>query len=293
MKKAKLLLGIALIAMFGVFTSCEEEEGESMGPTLNFFGGNYIDGNTTVETGQTLRWHWLAEKGDNNLEKFEVLKDASPVGDFPNEDIDKDSYQDSLVISAPQEPGKYGFDFIVTDKEGKTASKEFIITVEEPSYNLTSYSDVEVEVAVADGTNKSLFSVENGQTYVVNNITSDNEGLIDFVYAFSDLKAFTNQLISPAETPSDSYLNGVSLPNTTNMAKVTDVDFGNVEGIDIVNNVSDLSQTHVNIEEGNVVAFITADGHKGYLKLKTVSGNNGNSDGYIIFDVKAVLASDM
>jgi hypothetical protein len=167
------------------------------------------------------------------------------------------------------------------------------IVEEETEINLTSYSDVEVEVAVGDGSNASLFSVENGQVYVVNNITSNNEGMIDFVYAFSNLKQYTNQLLSPAETPSSDYLNNVSLPNTTNMAKVTDVTFEDVDGNAIAENISGLSETVMSIQEGDVIAFVTEAGHKGYLHIKTVAGSSGNSDEYVIFDVKAVLADDM
>ncbi len=292
MKKIKLLLGITLIAMFGVFTSCEED-GEEMGPTLSFFGEEYIDGNVTVKTGETLRWHWQAEKGDNNLESFTVTLDDVDLSGFPKEDIDKDTYKDSLVIDAPMNAGTYGYDFVVTDKAGNTAEKEFIVTVEEPVINMTTYLDVQLYVAVKDGSNTSLFSAESGETYVVNNITSENEGMIDFVYAFSDLKAFTNQLLSPAETPSSTYLNDVSLPNTTNMAVVTDVTFDDVDGNAIVENISGLSETVVSIQEGDVIAFVTEAGHKGYLHIKTVAGSSGNSDEYVVFDVKAVLADDM
>jgi|AntRauTorckE6833_2_1112554.scaffolds.fasta_scaffold11367_2 hypothetical protein len=289
MKSTKLLFGITLIAMLGVFTSCDDEDNE-LGPTLNFFGEEYIDGNKTVNSGETLRWSWQAAKGDNNLESFTVSRDNVDLSGFPKEDIDNDTYRDSLVIDAPMNAGSYVYDFIVTDKAGNTKAKDFIITVEAP--NMSTHSDVKVEVVVADGTNASLFSVETGEVYVVNNISPENENLIDFVYGYSDLKAFTNQILSPAETPPE-YLNDQSLPNTTNMAIASDVDFDAVDANAIMENISDLSETVISIAEGDVVAFITEGGHKGYLKVKTIYGSEGNSDEYVIFDVKAVLASEM
>lgn len=290
MKSLKLLFGITLIAMIGVFTSCNDEENE-LGPTLDFFGEEYIDMDKTVNSGETLRWSWQALKGDNNLESFTVTRDNVTLSGFPAQDIDNDTYRDSLVIEAPMNEGSYVYDFIITDNAGNFESKDFMITVEAP--NMLTYSDVTVEVAVEDGTNASLFSVETGEVYLVDNISSENENMIDFVYGYSDLKAFTNQILSPAQTPPDEYLDGRSLPNTTNMALAAGVDFDAVDANDIIENISDVSETVITIAEGDVIAFTTEAGHKGYLNVKTIYGSEGNSDEYVIFDVKAVLASEM
>jgi hypothetical protein len=77
------------------------------------------------------------------------------------------------------------------------------------------------------------------------------------------------------------------------MAKVTDITFSEVDGKDIVENITSLSSKHIDIAEGDVIAFGTENGHKGYLKLTEVNGGTGNASDYIVFDVKSVLASDM
>ena len=139
MKQIKIILSIAIIAMIGVFTACEEGE-DAQDPTLNFFNSEYIVDDVTVEAGSTLRWHWQAEKGDNNLEKFEVFKDASPIKTY--DDIDKDTFKDSLVIDAPLNEGKYGYDFVITDNNGNTAEKEFIVTVEKSANPIKSFTAI-------------------------------------------------------------------------------------------------------------------------------------------------------
>ncbi|GEM_PF-1448374 len=296
MKNLRLLFGLAIVVMAGFFASCEEEEnGQELGPTLEFFSQG-ITTDTTVNTGDQMKWYWQAQKGDNNLESFTVTTGGANVSGFPKTDIDKDAYTDSVWIEAPLNEGSYKYNFVVTDKAGKTANESFTVTVEKLQVNMTSYSGVQVYGALGDQSNKDLFSVATGEVYRYNQLTEDQKDSIDLVYAYSDLKAFSNQLISPNDLPSD-YHNGATLPNTTHMAKVDDVTFSEVTGNSIVNNIGDLTQVNVGITEGDVIAFKTQAGHIGYLKIKAIEDPEGDgwgdADDYIEFDVKAVLADDI
>lgn len=295
MKNLKLLFGVAIVVMAGFFASCEEEDGQELGPTLEFFSQGITD-DIAVNAGETMKWYWQAKKGDNNLESFTVTKDGVDLSGFPKTNIDKDAYTDSVAIEAPLNAGDYKYNFVVTDKEDNTAEKGFTITVEELQVNMTSYSGVKVYGALGDQSNQDLFSVASGEVYRYSQLTEDQKDSIDLVYAYSDLKAFSNQLISPNDLPSD-YHSGATLPNTTHMEKVTDVTFSDITGKYIYNNIGDLTQVNVGITAGDVIAFKTQAGHIGYLKINAIEDPEGDgwgdADDYIEFDVKAVVADDL
>jgi hypothetical protein len=298
MKKIKLLFGIALIAMFGVFTSCEEDTTATIDITPTSMPDTIEAG---VET--TLKFSIFS---DENLEKIELRKGVETLVEKTEEFSEKtaDNFSYSGVLADSTEAGTtISFALIVTDKQANQESYNFDIPVkslasdEEPTeITVTSYTGLKIYGALADGTNDDLFSVETGSIYNYNELSSEQKSLIDFVYAYSDLKAFSNQLVSPADLPS-SYHDGGTLPNTTNMVVVNDVTFADVTGDDIVNNISNITNVNATVAVDDVVAFITEAGHKGYIKIKSIEDPDGDGygthDDYIEFDVKAVLAEDM
>ncbi len=112
---------------------------------------------------------------------------------------------------------------------------------------------------------------------------------------YTDLKAYDYQLVSPANSPNYIHNEG-TLPNTTYYKKVTDVTFDKVTGDSIAENVTDFTNEFVNIAEGDVVAFITEAGDKGYMKVVSIvdpNGDAGDADDEVTFDIKAVMASEL
>jgi hypothetical protein len=291
MKQIKMILGIALIAMVGIFTACEEDETATIDITPKTSNPDSVEVNTLV----TLQFSIIT---DENIESIKLEKNGGQIDlkedNFTDKTSDAYTYSDTLARS--NEAGStLSMDLTVTDSKDNKETYSFDIYVKDPSsqeITLTTYSDIKVYGALGDGTNEDLFSVKTGQVYTYNELSTEDKGMIDFVYAYSDLKSFTDQLVSPADLPSD-YHNGETLPNTTYMAKVTDITFSEVDGKDIVENITSLSSKHIDIAEGDVIAFGTENGHKGYLKLTEVNGGTGNASDYIVFDVKSVLASDM
>jgi len=291
MKQVKIILGIALVAMIGIFTACEEDETATIDITAKTTNPDSIEVNIPV----TLAFSIIT---DENIESIKLTKNNGQIDlkeeGFSSKTSDTYIYNDTLARSN-EASSTLNMGLTVTDSKGNSKTESFDIYVKDTSsqeITLTTYSDIKVYGALGDGTNEDLFSVKTGQVYTYNELSSEDKDMIDFVYAYSDLKSFADQLISPADLPSD-YHNGETLPNTTYMAKVTDVTFSEVNGNDIVENISSLSSKNLDIASGDVIAFGTENGHKGYLKLTEVSGGSGNASDYIVFDVKAVLASDM
>jgi hypothetical protein len=129
MKRLSFLSFFILITFAGFFTECDDTT-EKEGPTLTFFGDDYIDEDVTVEPGGVLKFSWLATKGSSNLASFMIERDGVTLSGYPDEDIPKDNYQGSVELEAPLNEAVYIYKFTVTDYNDLTASESFTITVE-------------------------------------------------------------------------------------------------------------------------------------------------------------------
>jgi hypothetical protein len=289
MKHLRLFFIAAMVAALGIFTGCEEE-GEEEAPILSFFGGEYIDEDVTVEAGSTLRWHWQAQKGDNNLEKFEVLKDASYVQGFPNEDIDKDSYEDSLVIDAPMREGTYGYDFVVTDKAGNSEEKEFIVTVEKSANPIQSFTAILMGAQYNPDYESALDAYNNKVYFISGDEDKNNAADIDILYYYGS--ANSASLVAPDDetvtggSGDFSWTSDWGTQNDTRF-KVSDVtvsefdDMGDDETIATLSGMDQSKLTQLSADD--ILAFQTADDKKGLVKVVDITTGD---DGMIKIDVK-------
>ncbi len=166
MKNIKNLIGLLLMAAIIGFTSCSEDDDDVIGPSISFFGGDFIDGDYIAAPGETLQFSWLATQGDAKLESFSVTKESVTLEDYVEPDIPKDNYQDTLSTDAPLNVGSYIYAFKVTDKDGETASKSFTITVEEQASDIETYSSTTIVSAYLAATAGSQYmDATTGTTY--------------------------------------------------------------------------------------------------------------------------------
>jgi len=64
MKKPGLIAPLIFIAYVGLFTGCKTTD---EGPSIQFFGGSFIDDNVTVAPGQSLNSNGLLKRGAQTL----------------------------------------------------------------------------------------------------------------------------------------------------------------------------------------------------------------------------------
>lgn len=299
MKKLSIYLLLAIVGVMG-FSSCEEED--ALEPTLQLSSeGDFIADDATVEPGSVIKFAWRAQQGDGKLKTFKIMASNTFVTDKSGktwngeEEIpgaSNDNYLDTAMFNAPDGDGDViTYTFTVTDKNDETAERSITITAEGSAQSPTpkTWTNINIEGALGDGSNNDMFSVETGEVYKYSTITSAQKSKVDLVYAYSNMKSFTDQFISPADLPS-AY--NATLPNTTNFGDASSTDFASISGEDIAN-ISGLTSVNITVTANKVLSFITEDGHKGFIKITSVDGGTGTANDDVTFDVKYLLSSDL
>ncbi|MBS3777651.1 MAG: hypothetical protein KGY70_20835, partial [Bacteroidales bacterium] len=298
MKRIKLFLGIALIGLLGagIFTACEEDD--TTEATIDISESSVPD---SVEAGveTTLKFSVITSEklGEIELRKGTKTLDTK-TEDFSDKSSDTYSYTGVLADTVEAE-STLDMALIVTDSENNQESYDFELYVKAiDTIAVTKYNDKTLEVALKDGSAKDLFSVEHGVRYSYDYVESNNiKDSADIVFGHEGLtKALSFKLLSPDYQTDVEIHGGGTLDNTTNYEVVTDsYTYEDITAEDI-QNISDLTSAEVTIVEGDIVAFITEHGHKGFLKVTAISNENedvGDGDDELTFDMKAVMASEL
>lgn len=129
MKKMNYLLGLLVVAALSfTFTSCDDTK--DAGPTIDLFGGDYIDADATVAAGSTMLFKVNCTAGDKNLEEFFVIEGNANVTGYPEEITTGDSFQKEISLTAPTTVGDVIYTFKVVDKNDNFDEVSVTITVE-------------------------------------------------------------------------------------------------------------------------------------------------------------------
>ncbi|MBN1132001.1 MAG: hypothetical protein JXR52_02785 [Bacteroidales bacterium] len=280
MKKLNVFLALILLGFAGIFFSCETEE--ALGPTLEFFGGEYIDENVTVEPGADLKFSWLATKGDANLKSFSITRDGVTLDGYPDEDIENDNYSDQVTLIAPLNEGAYVYVFKVTDNGGLSDEVSITVTVEQTGGPILEWTQT---LGSHQSNTGSSFASTNGQVYSLAEAKA-NATLIDFMYFYGATNLAT--LAAPDDPDITSVFFSADGPeswttrNSTRFIKtnLTTAQFDEVaDDLLIVANAEAANLTKVNeLEANDVIAFVTDSDKEGGEKLgliKIASINEG------------------
>jgi hypothetical protein len=285
MKKLSLLTVFILFAFVGFFSGCEDIT-EDTAPTLEFFGGNYIDEDVTVEPGGVLAFSWLATKGSSNLSSFSIERDNITLAGYPDEDIPNDNYSATVSLEAPQNEGAYVYKFIVTDNNDLTASKSFTITVEQTGGPIKSWTTT---LGSHQSNTGSSFASITGEVFQMTEAKA-NSTLIDFMYYYGASNLAT--IAAPDDADAATVFTGTAALSTwttknSTRFKTTSLTAANFDAIAddllIVSNATGASDTDENqLAVGNVIAFMTdadkAGGSKmGLIKITTINTGAGGS----------------
>jgi hypothetical protein len=283
MKKLSLLFVLILIAFAGFFTGCEDVT-EDTAPTLEFFGGNYIDEDVTVEPGGALAFSWLATKGSSNLASFSIERDNITLAGYPDEDIPNDNYSASVSLEAPQNEGAYVYKFIVTDNNDLTASESFTITVSGGPIKTWTTT-----LGSHQSNTGSSFASITGEVFQMTEAKA-NSTLIDFMYYYGNINNAT--IAAPDDNDAATVFTGTAALSTwttknSTRFKTTSLTAANFDAItddsDIVDNATGAADTDENqLAVGDVIAFMTdadkAGGSKmGLIKITSITGEAGGT----------------
>ena len=99
-------------------------------PEVSLLNGRFMTTNVDISPGGVLRFKWIAEKGQANLESFTIKVNGTDLGGYPNVSIDPDIYFDSTFLEGPIPKGDYTYAFIATDTDGNIGDKVIVVTVE-------------------------------------------------------------------------------------------------------------------------------------------------------------------
>ncbi|HER07807.1 MAG TPA: hypothetical protein ENO20_02750 [Bacteroides sp.] len=280
MKRLAIFFPVLFIGLVGLFHSCGEEE--MLGPNLQFFGGEYIDADETVEPGAELKFSWLATVGTSDLASFSITRDGITLTGYPDNDIPKDNYSDQVTLIAPLNDGAYVYVFTVTDENIMSDSKTFTITVEKTGGPIDEWTQTLGSHQSATG---SSFASSNGEVYNLVDAKA-NAALIDFMYFYGVTNLAT--LAAPDDEDITSVFfneNGPETWSTRNSTRFTETTLtvaqfdGAEDDLLIVENAEGASLTKVNeIESNQVIAFTTDEDKTGGSKMgliKVVSIETG------------------
>jgi hypothetical protein len=281
MKKLNYLLSLLLVVgMAFTFTSCDDTE--AVGPTIDLFGGDYIDANTTVTAGATMMFKMNATAGDKNLAEFYVTKDGTNLSGYPLE-ISGDTYQEVVEIEAPLNEGSYVYGFKVVDKDDLYDEVTVTITVEAASGPISTYS-AKLMGAQSHATLGSFLDAETGTVYLLA-AARTNASAVDVFYYYGSSNQASFAALDDTDANEFSIINSTEW-TTRNSTKFVTTSITPAEFIAMENDAEfvDASASSVTqLAVGDVVGFKTVGGKMGLIHVASI---DGAADGSITIDIK-------
>ncbi|MBC8343132.1 MAG: hypothetical protein ISR55_08050 [Bacteroidetes bacterium] len=271
MKKRNLLLAAIVISVTGFFTACEEPAG--LAPVIAFLN-NVTE--TTLAAGVdsfTVAGTITSENGLAEVKLFKVTATGeTQIGNAITTFTDKTNYAFQFFIQNIDENTTVKVE--ATDESNLTKSANFMIIVTGGAID----SWTETLGAQSNTTTGSSFASSNGQVYLWAAATA-NSSLIDFIYFYGATNQAT--LAAPDDTDVATVfpsVTGWATRNDTRYAN-TSLSAANFDAImgdnDIITAATGASDTKANhLANGDVVAFITAAGKMGLVKIGTLTASN-------------------
>ena len=305
MKKVTNYLFVFFMSASVLFLASCGEDGE----TLPDFGATTIEfersgtdiTDTTVAPGTTITFDINVDFDENqaplNLlvtdEDGNELVGARPLNEDPIQVL-----QTTVEIPADTS-GAYIIVASLEDSDGaEVASETFTVNIEVA--DLILRNAIILAAPTGDETSESFVDASEGELYSFDEVVSTADPLspsIDFGYFYgSGLQA---TICSPDQWPDDASLySGLERWGTTNDTNFRTLgddfdedDFNSanngdaIEGLFDANSANDLDGRATNLEEGNIIAFSTADGQFGLFIVNSITGTDG-SDGRIDISIK-------
>jgi len=294
-KRLSIVFGLLAAGML-MFTSCSDDSSEpgDINPSMNFVGGTgYTSADVTLTTGTAFTVGINASSSTESNAKLTNFKITRVFNNKPEVVLDstfnKDQFSIDWDFNANPEVGTENFIFLITDKDGKTKQLNFVVTTQAAAGPINAFS---MKILGAQGsTTGSSFASIDGSVYSLADAKA-NAAKIDWLYF--NVTSIHATLAAPddaaAATVFTNDLNGLqewAVKNPTRFKKVTDaIDWDNIndDAVIVAQTASGVTLTKVdNLAASDVLAFVTATGKKGLIKVNSISGT---SAGTITISVK-------
>jgi hypothetical protein len=268
MKKFNLLVALSALVLGGMFfTACEDTTGT--GPEIAFLNG---DNSVTLETGvttYTIAGTITSDAGLESVRFSKVTTGGSTQLQLIESFTDKNNYQFQYELTNITE--NMTIEVQATDKDAVQNSANFTV-------NVTVGGAINTVTSTLGGggnTTIGSFFASTGTTHVYKQTpATSSSSLIDIIYHYTS----GAELFAPSNaTIQDLYSLSFATYNATKF-KTTSLTTAQFDAVDddvaIVTAADGASATMLNVAANDVVAFVTAAGKKGLLKVVAVTGNN-------------------
>ncbi|MDR1866393.1 MAG: DUF4625 domain-containing protein [Bacteroidales bacterium] len=293
MKKVNYIWAI-LFAVCAGFVSCEKDE-EIDPPTITVNLNGTDQTSITVVQGETVTYR-IDIEAVGEIEKIDLkLKNGSNLSGFP---ITKDfttKTKHQLTGTFPTSTtGKAEFILDVFDKKGNSTNRSIEVTVEASTNpnptEISTFTNVEIKCNLGDGSAKSSAASADGTTFTPASATAAQQAKADFVFHRT---ANTGTIYAPSSvtaTAGSSVFANWTTKRTTYFKAITTPAFENITADNIVASVGTegLTATSVDVVNGTVVAFKTADNKVGVFKVTAISSGAGVAADFVKIDIKVV-----
>lgn len=295
MKKVSLMVIGAAAALGMMFSSCSKDE---VAPTINSLtvGSTAIqkDGDSATVAGGSAEITWSVTKGDNDFKSL-VIRQGAATDKITIKSAD--SIATGKVTVTGLTAGEYAL--VVTDKDDLKSTRTFKVKASTVAATFVTYSAKLVYAPLGDKSQACAFASSTGDTYKQADAAT-NAAKVDILYFYGS-DAVKASFCSPADPLTTAYpdVASWSVKNATTFAKsgkafdaiVADADLASAytTGTPATNGTGTEKAARIyNLAKGDVVAFKTAAGKYGVLKVVdiiTAKGGAGTGDN-ITIDVK-------
>ena len=289
----KLLLGVVTCFVAFGMNSCKKDE-VNPAPTLTFIGGaGYTTGDVSVGAGSTIMIGLNAnsEKGTLTNFKIKIGYNGTTAVTVLDSTINTANFKlDSFMRATQNVVGTEDWEISVTDKEGQSKVQTLKITTTSNNSPIATYS-AKLLGNQSNATVGSFLSTSTGTIYNQADAKA-NASMVDILYYHGATNGAT--LAAPNDSSAATiYNNGTtglqtwSTKNNTKFEKTTltaTMFDAMINDAGFSNYTPNLSKANA-LANGDVFAFKTAAGKRGFVKVKTITGTAGTS-GSVEIDVK-------
>ncbi len=273
MKKLPILL--VLMAGIMLVSSCSKDDDPVGPPSLNFIGGEgYVDEDSDIHVNTVFTVGIAASANAETGSKLTTLRLTRTMNNQTFLDttlsINENSYNVDFQFNSQQAGQSETIAFILTDKEGQTASKSLVLTYISLGVNVIKTADVNMGSFNDDY--GSFYATNNNQVYSIAE-ASNNQANIDFLF----YKGVTNgsSIASPADADANTVYaisdwttkNQTLFASTTLTAEDFDAIGEMYEFPEFLGTASGIT----NLESGDVIMFQTVGMKVGYIKVNSVN----------------------
>lgn len=303
MKKVNYVIVAAFIAILGVFSSCTPTDVDPIGPEI--VAQNDTWAKKVLDVDDTLEFSFIVKDGDASLESLTVDLTGNGLTEslFDSEVDETPKVSDMATVPVEisrvmTNNGAYTLTITATDKDGVITEEKLLVDVGDVAADYDSYSAKLLFAPLESGAQNCALSTSNGMTYNQAGAKA-NAAAIDILYSYT-LNAEAT-LSCPANALSTAYtdLGTWSVRNATQFASTSGVDFDMLIAASSLKTVFDAGTLSTdgpttdgpasgriyNLVVGDVVAFKTAAGKYGAVKVTAIDAGYGTGNG-ITLDVK-------